>query len=107
MKTTALLARILIANIEDERRLVSLLASLPVVQNDPNWRCRTDVASALEAIAANRRCVGTASLDWKTIEAFARQYVAGKTADGRYQSATQLARPRPTWNLLENKEIVP
>lgn len=104
--TNALLARILVAKIEDEQRLIALFRRLPVVQDDPNWRCRTWVASALAEIAKDGKCVGTAELDWQKIETFARQYVGDKTVNGRYQSAEDLLKPKPTWDMLRNKESV-
>ncbi|CRK20822.1 hypothetical protein BN1708_012953 [Verticillium longisporum] len=105
--TNSLLVRILIAKIEDEQRLVDIFKKLPVVQGDPNWRCRTWVASALAEIAKDGMCVGTAELDWKKIEAAARQYVAKKTASGRYGRDADMTKPKPTWDMIENKEIVP
>ncbi|PKS12420.1 hypothetical protein jhhlp_000626 [Lomentospora prolificans] len=36
--TTNLLARNTIARIEDDKRLLEIFRSTPVVQNDPNWR---------------------------------------------------------------------
>ncbi|KAH6651582.1 hypothetical protein BKA67DRAFT_660381 [Truncatella angustata] len=104
--TNSLLARILIAKIEDEQRLIALLRQLPVIQGDPNWRCRTWIAGALAEIARDGKCLGTAQLDWHKIEAFARHYVGDKTASGRYHSAADLIKPKPTWDMLENKEIV-
>lgn len=104
--TTRLLARILIAKIEDEQRLIALFRRLPPIQDDPNWRCRTWVASALDEIAKDGKCVGTAELDWEKIEAFARQYVGEKTVSGRYQSGVDLLKPKPTWDMLANKESV-
>lgn len=58
-------------------------------------------------IAKDGKCVGTAELDWQKIEAVGRQYVGDKTASGRYQSREDLEKPKPTWDLLENKESVP
>jgi len=104
--TNTLLVRIVIAKIEDEHRLIALFRGLPVVQNDPNWRCRSWIASALAEIAKDGECVGSAELDWQKIEPFARRYVEEKTANGRYQSVTDLLKPKPTWDLLENKESV-
>jgi hypothetical protein len=105
--TTRLLARILVAKIEDNLRLITLLRRVSVVQDDPNWRCRSWIASALAEIAKDGKCIGTAQLDWPKIEAFAREYVASKTASGRYQSAADLLKPKPTWDLIEKKETVP
>ncbi|KAF2001743.1 hypothetical protein P154DRAFT_553474 [Amniculicola lignicola CBS 123094] len=95
--TNSLLARILIAKIEDEQHLIALLRRLPVVQGDSNWRCRTWVANTLAEIAKDGKC----------IEAFARQYVGNKTAGGRYRSAADILKPEPTWDMLESKESVP
>ncbi|KAH7237852.1 hypothetical protein B0J15DRAFT_406079, partial [Fusarium solani] len=35
--TNNLLARIVIANVEDGKRFVEIIRNTPVVQNDPNW----------------------------------------------------------------------
>ena len=104
--TNTLLVRIVIAKIEDEHRLIALFRRLPVVQDDSNWRCRHWIASALAEIAKDGKCVGSAELDWQKIEPFARRYVEEKSASGRYRSAADLLRPKPTWDLLENKESV-
>lgn len=105
--TNTLLARIVIAKVEDEQRLVSLLRDLPIVNGDTNWRCRSWVGSALAEIAKDGKCVGTSRLDWGEIEAFARQYVAYKTAIGRYTKADDMVKPKPTYDLLQEKETVP
>ncbi|KAL4965893.1 uncharacterized protein BDV14DRAFT_52332 [Aspergillus stella-maris] len=83
--TTTLLARVLVAKIENEERLISINRSIPIIQNDPNWRCRTWLANALEAIAKDGKAVGTSKLDWRKIEPTARRYVADKTSAGRYK----------------------
>ncbi|KAL4793603.1 hypothetical protein BDV19DRAFT_391029 [Aspergillus venezuelensis] len=93
--TTTLLARVLVAMIENQERLVSIIRSIPIIQNDPNWRCRTWLANALEAIAKDSKAVGTSELDLRKIEPTARRYVADKTSAGRYESAANLAGPRP------------
>lgn len=105
--TNSLLARILIAKIEDEGRLIEILRTTGVVQNDPEWRCRTWVATVLGRIAEDGKAVGTAELDWSSIEAKAREYVARKTAAGRYLTARDLEHPKPTWDMLQGKEVVP
>ncbi|KAF4465939.1 hypothetical protein FALBO_7223 [Fusarium albosuccineum] len=105
--TNNLLARILIAKVEDEDRLIEIIRNTTVVQNDPNWRCRTWVAEALSRIDKDGRAVGTAELDWGRIEAVAREYVANKTAAGRYLNAADMALPKPTWDIIQGKEIVP
>lgn len=103
--TAQLLARILIAKVEDHDRLTAILERVPLVQDDPNWRCRSWIASALEAIKEDGKAVGTSDLDWTKIEQLGRRYVAEKTAAGRYKQR-DLSGPRPTWDMLENKETV-
>lgn len=104
--TNTLLARVLIAKIEDHPRLVDLLRKFPVVQNDSSWRCRSWIASALDALAKDGKAVGTSELEWRKVEDTARQYVAQKTAAGRYRRAEDLLKPKPTWDMLENREVV-
>lgn len=103
--TAQLLARILIAKVEDHDRLTAILERVPLVQDDPKWRCRSWIASALEAIEKDGKAVGTSQLDWTKIEELGRRYVAEKTAAGRYKQK-DLSGPRPTWDMLENKETV-
>jgi len=104
--TNNLLARIMIAKIDDKERLVNIFRTIPVIQLDPNWRCRTWVANALEAIEKDGKCVGTSQLDWSVVEAKAREYVAQKTAAGRYDDYADILGPKPTWDMLDDKEIV-
>ncbi|OBT95613.1 hypothetical protein VE01_05895 [Pseudogymnoascus verrucosus] len=66
--TTTLLARLLIAKIEDDERLKEVFRTTPFVQNDPNWRCRTWVEQVLARIISDGGIVGTSQLDWRAIE---------------------------------------
>ena len=104
--TINLLARIVIAKIENERRLVEILRGIPVVQGDPNWRCRTWLVNALEAIKEDGTAVGTARLDWNEIEPLARGYVAEKVKAGRYTVAEEQQLPKPTWSMIEGREMI-
>ncbi|EME42134.1 hypothetical protein DOTSEDRAFT_36062 [Dothistroma septosporum NZE10] len=61
--TNSLLARILIAKVEDLTRLTTILRSVPVVQDDPNWRCRTWIATALSVLERDGKAVGTSQLN--------------------------------------------
>ncbi|RDL30770.1 Uncharacterized protein BP5553_10115 [Venustampulla echinocandica] len=105
--TVSLLARITISKVEDEKRLVEIFRATPIVQNDPNWRCRTWVADVLARISQDGRAVGTADLDWMKIEAFARDYVAKKADHGRYGPGTDMSKDKPTWDMIEGREAVP
>lgn len=105
--TTTLLARIVIGKVTDEDRLVQIIRSTLVVQNDPNWRCRTWVADVLSRAATDGGAVGTAELSWPKIETVARDYVARKIADGRYGGDSDPCKPKPTWDMLQGREVVP
>jgi hypothetical protein len=61
----------------------------------------------LAEIARDGKAVGTSELDWQKIEATVRQYVGEKAAAGRYQNAADMLKPKPTWDMLENKETAP
>ncbi|KAF7556440.1 hypothetical protein G7Z17_g1422 [Cylindrodendrum hubeiense] len=104
--SSRLMVRVLIAKVEDEAGLADIFRSIPIVQNDPNWRCRTWVANALARIEEDGRAVGTSVLDWRRIEAVARQYAGEKTRSGRYLTAEGIDRPKPTWDMLQDRETV-
>ncbi|KAI5464363.1 hypothetical protein BGZ63DRAFT_150792 [Mariannaea sp. PMI_226] len=40
-------------------------------------------------------------------DAFAHKYVASTTATGRYQHAADMLLLKPTWDMLQGKEVVP
>lgn len=105
--TVTLLARIVIGKVKDGTRLIAILRGLSVVQNDPSWRCRTWVANALAELAKDGKALGTSQLDWAKVEETARQYVGQKIAAGRYEKAEEAMKPRPTWDMLQDKETVP
>jgi len=105
--TTGLLVRILIGKIEDESRFADILRNIPIVQQDPNWRCRTWVAHVLAALKEDGKAVGTSVLDWDRIEPVARQYAGDKTRAGRFRDALQASKPKPTYDMLGNRETVP
>lgn len=83
--TVNLLARFVIAKIEDEKRLLKILRKTAIIHGDPNFRCRTWMADALLRISkAEPKVIGTSELDWNKIERKARRYVEKKVAEGRY-----------------------
>ncbi|KAI0882915.1 uncharacterized protein GGS22DRAFT_190892 [Annulohypoxylon maeteangense] len=101
-----LLVRVLIAKITNESQLIEVFRNTPIFQKDPTFNCRTWVIDALSRISNNRKVVGTSQLDWKMIEERARTYVAMKTVVGRFGEGQDMRRPKPTWDMLEDKEIV-
>ena len=102
--TSNLLVRVVVAKVEDEARLTKLLRGVPIEQDDPGWRCRDWMASALESLKLERGVVGTSVLDWETIEGAARNFAGEKTRAGRYRDSSLTQLPKPTWNMLKNRE---
>lgn len=83
--TASLLARFVIAKIENEKRLLKILRKTAIIQGDPNFRCRTWIADALSRISkAEPKVIGTSELDWNKIERNARRYIEKKVAEGRH-----------------------
>lgn len=105
--TIKLLARIVIAKIKDENRLIEIFRTTPVVQNDPGWHCRDWMADVLDRIKQDGRAVGTADLDWARVERLARSYVEKKSSDGRYGEGADMSKDKPTWDMLEWEEVIP
>lgn len=97
----------MVAKVEDEQRLLKIIRTAPVTSGDSNWRCRTWVAYILQKLKDDGKAVGRSELDWARIEAFGRQYVASKNASMRYNSEALILGPKPTYDLVENKEIMP
>ncbi|KID83802.1 hypothetical protein MGU_08887 [Metarhizium guizhouense ARSEF 977] len=104
--TNNLLIRILVAKVLDEERLANIFRAVPIVQNDANWRCRTWIANAVAAVKQDGRAVGRAVLDWGEIERVARRFAGEKTAAGRYRDVKLALKPKPTWDMLQNRETV-
>jgi len=105
--TVNLLARILIAKIEDEKGLLKIMEETPVVQDDPSFTCRSWLIDVLMRMSkADPKVVGTSELDWGNIEVQARKYVEEKIAAGRYLEQDQILGPKPTWDMTGQKEIV-
>ncbi|EPE33706.1 hypothetical protein GLAREA_06719 [Glarea lozoyensis ATCC 20868] len=105
-QSTQLLARIMVAKIEDEARLVRIFETVPIMQNNPDWRCRTWVANAMAAIPQDGRVVGTSQLSWEEIERVGREFVGTKSQAGRYNDQASWNGPRPTLDLIQRREVI-
>jgi hypothetical protein len=86
---------------------LAAIRGVELVQGNPEWRCRSWCKDVLEAVAADGRAMRTAVLDWARVEEVARWYVGIKTEEGRFANAGLFAKPKPTWNILEGKEMIP
>ncbi|KAI9904329.1 hypothetical protein N3K66_000858 [Trichothecium roseum] len=102
-----LLARLVVAKIKDEERLLGVLRGTPAVNDEAGWLCSSWVVSALARIQEDAGCVAEGSkLDWEEIEAQGRDYVGRKMDKGRYAEMEDSELPRPTWDMLEDKEVL-
>ncbi|KAF2473575.1 uncharacterized protein BDR25DRAFT_311806 [Lindgomyces ingoldianus] len=103
-----LLARVRIGKAVDGAQLAETLAEVPLVQDNPAWTCRIWVRDAIAALEADRKSLGTRVTDWQRIEQTSNIYIAQKRQQRRYDgSGTWRASTVPTYDLLEEKEVIP
>jgi hypothetical protein len=103
-----LLARVLVAKIEDEGRLNQILRETPVKSSADQWSCRLWVADVLRRLERDENgAVGTSVLSWSRIEALVQKYVATKAENGTYSKPGFEVLPSPTWNMLVSREAYP
>ncbi|KAH8893349.1 hypothetical protein GQ53DRAFT_840426 [Thozetella sp. PMI_491] len=101
-----MLARVLVAKVKDKAHLERILENVPVVQNDPSFRCRVWLERALEAIHADGKLLSESALVQSAqVQEACLDYVNGKVASGRYASRCDMSR-LPTWSILDNKEVI-
>ncbi|KAI3392876.1 hypothetical protein diail_5009 [Diaporthe ilicicola] len=115
--TAQLLARVTVAKILDEKRLIKTLAKNPVDPPDwkgkadgtePRWTCRVWVIAALEAIrddVIQTICPNNLSIDGpegliEKVKAFVAQQIAGK----RFTPPHDAMAPKPLLNMLTGEE---
>lgn len=118
--TTKLLARVTVAKIVNEKRLIKLISDPNKVPVDPpnwkgkeegtepKWTCRIWEIAALEAIMADGKCVGTNALgdiDGKdgVIEK-TKAFVERMKQNRRYAEGTDMLAPKPLLDLLTGNE---
>ncbi|KAI9827422.1 MAG: hypothetical protein M1819_006963 [Sarea resinae] len=105
MKTQMLLVRVLIAKIAKPRAAFDeCLARVPVVQDDPDWRCRAWVSNALARLVDDK-ILGGQTQDWTFIERESVAYVERKKTEGRFQKEPAPTEV-PTYDLIVAKEVV-
>ena len=108
IQTNMLLGRIMIAKITDKAHIRSTLAAVPAIQDDPSWTCRIWVKDAIAALEADGKSLGTRVTKWTTIEQNANNYIRQKRQQRRYDgSGSWEPGTVPTFDLLENREIIP
>lgn len=113
MSSRQLLARILIAEVTDHNQLRRVLERNPVVQGNPEWRCRHWIKAGLAELATLGGRGGLGNRvdlrDWDRIFDFGVEYVERKKALGRYLIETADQWPEgtsPTYDLINNRELM-
>lgn len=115
--TAQLLARVAIAKVVDEKRLVDILEQIPVNPTDwdgrvngrePRWTCRIWAIAALKAIRADGNVVGTNVLDnieepGGIIET-AKAFVARHIQNRRYAAGRDAMEPKPLLDMMTGQE---
>lgn len=109
LRTWNLLARLIVAKIENVELLEQTLESVPVVQGDPAWTCRVWVREAVAALVQAGALGTRVDLeDWESVERECREYMAGKIQQGRWQVKQEgNFAGLPTVDLITGEEIVP
>ncbi|EKM75443.1 hypothetical protein AGABI1DRAFT_46482 [Agaricus bisporus var. burnettii JB137-S8] len=111
--TNMLLVRIIVAKVEKIDRVCQILRAVPVRQREnAGWNCIAWVKEALEMLDADEGALGTRTLEWNKIWDTAMTYCGGKISSHRFDGKVELVgigdpRRPPTFDLLENKEVVP
>ncbi|KAB8616630.1 hypothetical protein FH972_025965 [Carpinus fangiana] len=111
LATAQSIARICIGKILDMDKVRDIVASVPVVQDDPTWRCRQWVIDAVSALASSTGGAVGRSVDlhnWQAIEAVAKGYGNEKVDAGRFRvgggkwDITKV----PTFDMMAGRELI-
>lgn len=109
--TQMLLVRIVIGKVKDTARLQSIFRQIPVRPGVPGWNCVGWVQEALQAVASDKRAVGTPISNWDSIRDTAMWYAESKRAahrfDGKAAPGQYDTSKAATWDMLEGKELIP
>jgi hypothetical protein len=108
IQSATLLVRIMIAKITDDKRLEQILRAIPIRAEVEGWNCVYWVKEALEALQADGKVVGTSVLDWQKVRDRAMSFIEAKEKAGRWRAEGNYDMERAaTWDLIEDKEVIP
>jgi len=110
--TAAIMARILVARIEDTSRLVSVLERVPVRSSEEKWNCVLWVEEELAMASADGKALGKSrKTEWTTVRDAAMKYIGEKEAAHRYNGKAPKGSYDPmkvaTFDLLTGIETIP
>lgn len=106
-----LLIRVLIAKIADPSSVDASLRGVPIIQESPDWNCISWVRSAIERLNADGVLSESKVVDWSIIDRQCKDYVVKKKEAGRWRAgnspdSTHELVKIPTWDMLQEREVV-
>lgn len=107
--TLQLLARVLVAKVDDKKKLAEVFKNVEVKGSVAGWNCRAWAKAAWQAavesgaLSSNKKHT---HLTWAQIEEKTKEYVAEKKLEGRYGTGQDMNAPKPTFDMLQDKETL-
>lgn len=103
--TNMLLVRIMIAKVEDNGQLISILRNTPIRGDEQGWNCVLWIKEALERLATNGKTLGTSVTEWRRVRDAAMEYCQRKKDEHRFDGKGNFDTKKvPTYDLIEEKE---
>lgn len=108
--TAMLLVRVLIAKVGNREKLLEILRNTPVKEGEAGWNCVKWVKEALEKLAADKKALGTSTVEWKKVRDRAMKYCQEKKDDHRFDGKAPEGKfdmnKAPTYDMLQDKETI-
>ena len=108
LATNQFLVRVLIAKVSDVDRTISLLRSVVIEDENPEWNCVIWVRSALEILDVDKKALGIRKMSWNVIRDTALKDVQDKESQHRFDGKGKFDLEKAaTFDLLDQRESVP
>jgi len=103
-----LLVRIMVAKVEDNSRLISILRSTPIRQGERGWNCVWWFEEALEKLERDGKALGTSVTEWGKVRDGMMTYCQRKKDEHCFDGKENFDMSKvPMYDLIEQKETVP
>ncbi|KAJ5730604.1 uncharacterized protein N7483_005112 [Penicillium malachiteum] len=79
-----LLVRIVVGKVTNRARLLEILRTNPVQNDEPGWNCVSWIRQGLEKLQSDNMALGTSVLDWETVRYEAMDYCQRKRDTRRF-----------------------
>ena len=100
--TNMMLVRIMIAKVEDNDQLLSVLRSTPIRQGEHGWNCVSWIKEALEKLEANGKALGTSVTEWGKVRDDVMTYSQRKKDQHHFDGRGNFDISKvPTYDLIE------